>query len=272
MKATNEQRALDFYKPETLSRMRAAGQNKSADSIAKQLLTAKDRINNYHSKAISLIKKSLEIMPADVVLDYGEQANRSRAIQGPDGSEQVMYEDGNLHQYVVTLYRAGAKLEAEKLGAVVATQLESIINYFKASDAAFAGRSASDFSAAVAGYLQMLQLAGDKKLGNPSRTFTARLEKTVNALYQTDLPRIYNDLKTYVMENGESSGGKYSSYISDLQGTMEALGYTFGILESQAPAGNGGGTIPSPSMNDQAIIEESDLATPEMDETAAVRN
>ena len=272
MKATNEQRALDFYKPETLSRMRAAGQNKSADSIAKQLLTAKDRINNYHSKAIALIKKSLEIMPADVVLDYGEQANRSRAIQGPDGSEQVMYEDGNLHQYVVTLYRAGAKLEAEKLGAVVASQLESIINYFKASDAAFAGRSASDFSAAVAGYLQMLQLAGDKKLGNPSGTFTARLEKTVNALYQTDLPRIYNDLKTYVMENGESSGGKYSSYISDLQGTMEALGYTFGILESQAPAGNGGGTIPSPSMNDQAIIDESDLATPEMDETAAVRN
>jgi hypothetical protein len=272
-KASNEKRAIDFYTPALLNQMRNGGQAKQADSIAKTLIDAKKRIADYNSKAIQLIKRSLEVMPAEVVLDYGEQPNRSRVIKGSDGSEQPMYEDGNLHQYVTILYRAGAKAEAEKLGKVIANQLESILNYFKSSDVRFVGAASEDFTAATGAYLQMLEIASDAKMGNPNSAFTSRLGKTMATLFNTELPRIYNELKAASSENGETgAGGKYYSYLMDLQGQMDALGFTFGMIEQSVPMNNG--QTPNDALNptDQAIMSDSDLVVPEMDETAAVRN
>lgn len=268
--AANEQRAKDFYTPALLSQMRAGGQAKAADSIAKTLMNVDARIATYKKKAIALIQKSLEVMPADVVLDYGEQPNKSRVIKGPDGSDEYMYEDGNLHQYVMILYRAGAKAEAEKLGNEVARQLESIINYFNSSDVdvSFTGSSSTDFSAAVGSYLQMYQIANDKTYGNPSGAFASRLSKTVNALYQVDLPRIYTEFKSLTMESEDNN---FAAKGSSLQSQMDAIGFTFGVLEAETPMGSGNPGNDPLLPNAEGIIDSNLRKPAQMDETAAVR-
>jgi hypothetical protein len=73
------------------------------------------------------------------------------------GVEYPVYQDGILHDYVALYYRAGDKGAAEKLGATVAKQLESILNYFEKSDPTLAGSAdnSSDLWAALDAYFKL---------------------------------------------------------------------------------------------------------------------
>lgn len=248
--------------------LRAAGQNQRADSLANVINGSDKRIADYKQRAIKLIQKSLEVMPASIVIDYGEQASRNRVMDNPDGSQYYMYSDGNLHEYVSILYRAGAKAEAEKLGALVADQLESTINYFSKNNATIAGKNYTDFAAALASYLEMRQTALDKTFGNPSGAFAARIDKFAGNIYAVELPRIYNELRQLGQENGEigKGTGYYNTLLSELQGHLDTLGVYMGIIEAsstvpQAPAN-------MPQMPQEAILNDSAIIP--MDETSAV--
>lgn len=254
--------------------LRAAGQTKRADSLQNVISGADVRIADYKKRAVNLINRSLEVMPAEIVIDYGEQASKTRSLQGADGAQYFMFSDGNLHEYVTLLYRAGAKTEAEKLGAVVANQLESTITYFTDNDASIAGRNYTDFAAAVSSYLQMRQIAVDKELGNASGTFAQRLEKYAGELYGNKLMAMYKSLEQLARENGEvgRGNGYYSGQLVNLQGNLDALGVYMGVIaaNSQGPLPEGPGELPG--LPQEAIINDSDLMAPVMDETAAVRN
>ncbi len=271
--AEQEKANVNNFTP-AIKGLRAAGQKERADSLQNVIEGADGRIADYKKRAVNLIKRSLEVMPAEIVIDYGEQAGKTRGLQGADGAQYYMYSDGNLHEYVTLLYRAGAKTEAEKLGAVVANQLESTISYFTESEASIAGHNYTDFAAAVAGYLQMRQIAVDKQLGNPSGAFAARLEKFSGELYGNKLVALYKSLEQMARENGEvgRGNGYYSGQLVNLQGNLDALGVYMGVLaaadQGQLPEGPGN----MPDMPSEAILNDSDLMAPVMDETAAVRN
>ena len=261
----------DRFTP-AIKNMRAAGQSKQADSLENTIKNADARIATYNKKAIQLIQRSLEVMPANVVLDYGEQAQRSRNIQGPDGLEYYLYQDGNLHDYVSILFRAGDKTGAEALGKEVIDQLESTMTYFTTSDASFAGKNFKDYAATVSAYIQIQKIANDPIYGNPTGTLANRTAKGLDQLYTKDLERIYKELETASRDNGEigrTSNGYYNSLLNNLRGNMEAMGVYYKVIEantSQMPGGLPGNAPLSPS---EAILTEAALnPKQEMDDSA----
>lgn len=231
---------FDMYE----ARMRAAGQNREADSIAGTLKGADKRIREYKQRAIKLINRSLAVMPVDNVIDYGEPQGSKRQLTGPDGTKYTAYQDGILHEYVTLLYRAGDKAGAEKLGMQIADDLESIMNYFLKNEADVAGMHLEDFSSAVSAYMSIYTIANDPELGSPNGKLARRVTKTAETLFGKELPRMYKELETMARENGESitraSGGRYASMYFEMQGMMDAIGIERGVLEApeKQPAPN----------------------------------
>ncbi|MFN5911272.1 MAG: hypothetical protein ACK45H_08065, partial [Bacteroidota bacterium] len=149
--------------------LRKSGANKQADSLQISLEGVDDKIRDFRKKAINLLDHSLKVMPAEFVIDYGEPTS-SRETYKETGLDLPVYQDGILHDYVALYYRAGNKKAAEKLGAVVAGQLESILNYFEKSDAYFAGNAenSSDLWASLDAYFKLHMAAIDPVTGNKS--------------------------------------------------------------------------------------------------------
>jgi hypothetical protein len=217
--------------------LRAAGQSRQADSLMNSLKGADERIAKFKKRVISLVKRSLEVMPAELVIDYGEPQANKRKMKTPEGVEVNGYQDGNLHEYVTLLYRAGDKAAAEKLGATVATDIESIINYFLKSDPDIAARNIDDFSSAVSNYMTLMGISNDAKYGNPNGALANRTAKLVQKLYQSELPAIYKELETMARDNAEvlkrGAGTYYANLYFSLKDQMEALGVANGVLEAQ---------------------------------------
>ncbi|MFN5910859.1 MAG: hypothetical protein ACK45H_05955, partial [Bacteroidota bacterium] len=149
--------------------LRKSGANKQADSLQISLEGVDVKIRDFRKKAINLLDHSLKVMPAEFVIDYGEPTS-SRETYKETGLDLPVYQDGILHDYVALYYRAGNKKAAEKLGAVVAGQLESILNYFEKSDAYFAGNAenSSDLWASLDAYFKLHMAAIDPVTGNKS--------------------------------------------------------------------------------------------------------
>ncbi len=259
-----------------IKQLKASGQGAQADSLQQVIDGADARIAEYNKKAISLVKKSLEVMPADIVLDYGEQANKITSVTDNMGNELYVYGDGNLQTYVSILFRAGAKVEAEKLGAIVADQVESTINFFTKNDEKFAAENASDFSAAVGAYLEMYKAAKDGKFGNPSGAFFARLEQRITALYNSELTSIYSKLKIRATENEElpGSGGLYSGGLASLESSMYAAGvfYDYIIEQTEEKGNNAPSDIAMDSLNQPLVTDTTLPAGTPMDSQNSVKN
>jgi hypothetical protein len=259
---------LSSYGPQ-IKRLRASGRNDLADSLERSMTGGTEAdISMYKKKAVKLIQRSLEVMPIDLVLDYGEAPTGNRQIQGADGQPYLLYQDGNLHEYVTILYRAGAKKEAEKLGMQVTDQLEATLKYFYSSDAEFAGKNYRDVQATVGSILEMFKISTDPMLGTPDSKLAARLTKIVNGIYGKDMDRIYKELKQYALDNGEGRDGYYSQLLAQLQGHIDAVGIHYEAIEApmelpQAPIPN------QPPMD--AVITDSMKKSAGMDETAAVK-
>ena len=248
------------YSP-MIKNLRASGQAKVADSLENSFKGSMGLTPaQLRKKAATVIHKSLEVMPAEVVLDYGERPNPSGGIKDANGAEYAQYQDGVLQDYVGLLYRANDKQGAEKLGAEVARQLESILGYFKNSPAEFAASNYPDYISAVINYATLHKFAGDPRIGNPNGALVNRTTKGLETLYNVDLTRIYNELDQLSLENGESrTDGKFASEKARLQGTMNAIDFTFELTGTQVPSA----PQPAPTgmpAGDQAVLNEDVLS------------
>lgn len=227
-----------------IGNIRASGNTRLADSLAGTLEGSDERIAFYNKRAINLINRSLKVMPLENVIDYGEPNATKRRLQGPDGNEYTMYQDGNVHDYVQILYRAGDKAGAQKLGMKVADQLESIIKFFTSSDADMAGQNVKDIASATSNYMVLYSASNDREIGDPNSQLAKRTQMMVNKLYKTMYPKLYQDLQQKASDNGEvlrrgSNMGFYASQYFELSGTLDAIGIEFRILAAPAaPAGN----------------------------------
>jgi len=258
-KAEEEEQKAASYGAQ-INNIRAAGNARLADSLSNSLKGGDERIALYKKRAINLINRSIAVMPLENVIDYGEPNATKRTLKGPDGSEFTMYQDGTLHDYVQILYRAGDKKGAEKLGMKVADQLESIITFFTESEADVAGENVKDIASATSNYMVLFSCSNDREIGDPSSQLARRTQMMVNKLYGKTYPAMFEQLKAIASENGESlrrgsNMGFYASQYFELQGTLDAIGIEFRILEApaaqQLPAGN----LPQelPSMPTEAL-------------------
>lgn len=228
----------EMYGPQ-ISRLRSSGNTKTADSLANSIKGADEKIITNKKLAVNLIKKSLEIMPADLVIDYGEPNPSREKYDFSPGISYDSYSDGILHDYVGLLFRAGDKVAAEKLGSEVARQLESIFNYYEKSDAEIATLNKMDLISALHNYMLLASFAVDNEDGNPNGALAKRTNKKINELYNISFPKIYTSLKNQAISNGESvragsKGGFYANRLNDLKEHIDAVGMKFGYIERPA--------------------------------------
>lgn len=231
--------------------------------LAEQLLNKGDR-----KGAISLLDKSLELMPLENVLDFGEvnQIDPMNSLKINSAHTNFMYQgqdvkaksSGCLHEYVQLYFMAGEKAKATKLGMKLADNYETIFNYFEHSAAEYAGNpeNAEDMYAALDGCFKMYVIANDSKLGAKNGALAKRLYKLFNKVYKNDMPRIYNELQQAASDAGESAASitgsnYYMSMIAGLQTNLGAMGEHYGFLKSSG--------TPKPVQSDQEVLDLENL-------------
>ena len=225
--------------PGSIAYYKQVGNSTEADRLAKELESASKDIENYKQKAIAVIKRSLEVMPAEVVIDYGEPSE-NRDVYSAGGLQFEAYGDGILHDYVNILLQAGDKKTALNLAEEVARQLESILNYFEKSDAVFAGKNTKDLFASLDIYTKLFVYLKNPLYNLDNESITKSIEKNIERLYNEAMPSIYNALMDKANENGESvrrssSMGRYAAMHFDIKDNVEAIGIHYGILKSNVP-------------------------------------
>ncbi|TNE55640.1 MAG: DUF2723 domain-containing protein [Bacteroidetes bacterium] len=213
-----------------------------ADSLQKELGKIKDRVAEANGRAIKLIKRSVSLMPVNLVIDYGEPIDLRDEYEGNDGGKYGKYSDGALHEYVGILYRAGDKKAAEALGMSVADRIESIINYFDHNNAEIAALNTRDFVSALHNYLQLASYAADPDNGAPKGKLSLRTRHYANKIFQEMLPRMYSELKEQALDEGDNVNiggetGVYGQRYIDFKGHTEAVGVEFGFIKKkEAPS------------------------------------
>jgi hypothetical protein len=230
--------------------LRENGRAEQAAELEKSLAGLDGRVKEYRKKALQLLKRSLEVMPAELVIDYGEPTG-SRDKYRATGVEMTMYQDGILHDYVAMLYRAGDKKAAEELGQVIAGQLETILNYFMKSPAYFAANPENneDVFSALDSYFKLHVAAIDPETGNKNGKLAARTQTKIDELYKKSFPDLFRKIEEMASNNGESvrrgsKAGRYASMLFQLQDHIEAIGAHYGYLkgrpgvQEQMPEGN----------------------------------
>lgn len=227
----------------------------------------KKTIDGYRDRAKKLIQRSLEVMPAELVIDYGEPnpSNNPRDSYQINGKTLTGFSDGILHDYVGILYIAGDKEGAEKLGATVADQLESIISYYDKGNVAITARKTNtkDLYAALSAYFKMSSAANDTDFGNQDGKLAKRTQEKIAYLYTTMFPSMYDKLTALANANGESTrrgsnAGYYASLLFELQDYAEAMAIHYGWLDGAATPADA--PTEEPSMEE--LLQMNDLQAP----------
>ena len=246
--------------PKYADLLREAGRVDEADEMMRILKTADKDMPVYRKKAADLLKRSLEVMPANLVIDYGEPGP-SRDQYNVGSMTYEAYGDGILHDYVGLLFQAGEKKEANKLGMEVARQLESILSYFEKSDAYYAGKNFKDLLATLDVYMKLSAASANPEFGDQTGILAKHTQAKINALYKVVFPKIYEDLKVKAENNGESTrrgstAGPYAAMLFNLQDNIEAIGIHYGLI--QAPTNTAPAVDNTQGMDLEKMMQQMD--------------
>lgn len=216
---------------------------------------SKKQIAEYKTMGINVIKKSLEVMPADVVIDAGEPEQDGQNTYTVAGSQTSGYSDGHLYEYVKMLYLAGDIEAANKLGMEVLGQMESIIRWFDASDVEIAADvdNTKELFAAVATVFEISTGSMDPEAGDPDGPVSQKAEQLVNFIYNDMLPSMENKLKAVASERGESMNkssrpSPTARKLFYLQEFMHAIAVNYGLAEEMPEQPTAQPAQPLPTM------------------------
>ena len=203
--------------------------------LAEQFIAKKD-----FKKAIFLLDKSLELMPLENVLDFGEvnqcdpftslKINSSHLNYSYQGEEANAKCSGSLHEYVQLYFLAGNKKKATDLGEKLMANYESIFSYFENSSASFAANPENneDLIAALDACFKMYFVASDKKLGGDSKgKLATTIYKSINRVYKKIIPRIYADLENLSIDG--------SMQLVNLKINLGGMSEHYGFSKTSAP-------------------------------------
>lgn len=222
-------------------------------------LAPRKDLEMFRTRAIALLKKSLEVMPANVVLDLGEP-NAGGPVYEYAGQQFRGYSDGVLNEYVEIFYLAGDKESARKLGETVADQLESVFKYFEVSDVRIttSEHNMKDFYAALEAYLSMSEVVMDPSIGDPDGKLAMRMTNKVNDLFSKTIPGMISKLKEEAENNGEtvrrgsSEIGLYAGRMFEIQDFTTAMAISHELIEDPQQAQPGQGQ-PQPQPQPQPV-------------------
>jgi hypothetical protein len=215
---------------EYAERVSATNPNMSPSDVLSQA-----EQKEYKQKAIKLLKKSLEVMPAEVVIDHSEPTATGEGYL-VEGRTRRGYTDGVLHDYVDIFYVAGDKESARKLAKTLAGQYESIFEYFEKSDARISGANdnAKDLYAALESYFIVYGAVSNE---DPASDLDNRMFKTLSKMYSTTIPNMISTLRDAAENNGETlsrgstQAGLYASRMFALEDYTNGIAYRVGFKE-----------------------------------------
>ena len=212
------------------------------NNYAKIKAESKDRV-------VKLLNKSLEVMPATIVLDGGEP--QQSAVIEAGGSRYPRYSDGLLVDYVQTYYAVGANAEAEKLGNILADHYEQAINFFLNAPLKVVLNEGNhkDFFAALDMYFQLTGASNDGELVATSQ-LAKRTMAFVNQLLDKSIPQMFNRLESGVLDAGSRSE-KYQWSLYTLKDYIQVLAADYGLIES-----NGGRPVETDVVDFNQMINE----------------
>ncbi len=205
-------------------------------------------------KVVSLLNKSLQVMPASIVLDGGEP--QQTAYIEVDGARYPRYSDGVLTDYVQAFYEVGANAEAEKLGNELADHYEQAINFFLNAPAKVVLNEGNhkDFFAALDMYFQLTGASNDDRL-NPNGGLAKRTMSFVDNLLDNRLPTFFSRMETAVLDAGSRSE-KYQWSLYTLKDYIQVLAGDYGLVET-AKKGVQGGEVDITEMINQQLKKDS---------------
>jgi len=148
------------------------------------------------------------------------------------------------------------------LGATVADQLESIINYFEKGNVAITARQSNtkDLYAAMSAYFKMSSAANDEDFGNKDGALAKRTQEKIAYMYTTMFPSMFDRLTELANANGESTrrgsnAGYYASMLFDLQDYTEAMAVHYGWLDGDATPAD----APNQGPSMEQLLQMNDL-------------
>lgn len=201
-----------------------------------------DEEKEFKKRAIALINRSLEVMPAEFVIDYGEPTGGQKKYTVA-GTQLPSYSDGILHDYVRILYMAGDVKGAEALGATLAEQLESIIDYYDKTDVRIAASldNRKHFIAALDAYFSLNESASALD-SNPDGELAKRTLAKLDYIYKDMFPRMIDELKDIAKNNGEktrrsSKPGYYANMMFNLEDYAQGMAIHYRMMEDKPAAG-----------------------------------
>lgn len=219
-----------------ISQLKASPDQRAKDEAERLENLLKNSANiekESKSKAISLIKRSLEVMPVETVIDFGEPRESGKKYNV--GSAQVnAFGDGALTEYVGILYTAGDKKTGTELATKLATQIESIFRYYENSDAIYAARegNSEDLYAALDNYLTIMMAVNEFDKNSP---LLGRMKGKVNTLFNSTFKKIYSELQQVANEDTDGTG--YAATLAKFKQNIDAIGINYGIIkDTSAPA------------------------------------
>lgn len=220
--------------------LRATGKVDEADEMEYIYNNYNTVVAESKKRASALIRRSLEVMPAALVLDNGEpSAGREKISAG--GVEYPVYQDGPLIDYIDMLYVAGDKKTAEELGLELAKQYESVIEFFLKSNTSVAldARNHLDLFANLNNYLKLVVASNDVS-GDPTGKLASHTKSYIMQLYNAKLARFYKDIEEKIVDRGETvrrgSTNPTANRYFILKDYLDAMGQQYGILQGSEPA------------------------------------
>jgi hypothetical protein len=199
------------------------------------------------NEAIKVLDRAMKIMPVETVMDYGDinPVDPFNSLNYNKGHNQFLYQgqdirplnSGILHEFVQLYCLLGQNKKAAVLGQKLLDNYKTVLGYFENSDVDFSGNedNAEDLIAVVDAMLKMRTTIKEQNAkGAKPNSFSKNLERTVQALYKKQLPKLYSELEQAAAKNGEMAMGEglYSSRLASLKTYMGALAEHHGLIKA----------------------------------------
>ncbi len=206
-------------------------------------------LQNNYKKAVKLLDKSLEVMPIETVIDFGEvngcdpmnmltynQNNRGYLYGGQEIRAKC---SGNLNEHVQLYYLCKADGKGAELGNKLMTQYESILDFFEFASAEIGTsvQNTEDLFAVTDAIFKMYSTLEDPNVHAENSAFGKRLKMNLDRVYKKILPSMTSKLISLGNEAGEDARigiGPYGERYESLMGNLRAIGEHYRYLPKTA--------------------------------------
>lgn len=202
-------------------------------------------LQNNTKKAISLLDRSLAVMPIETVIDFGEvnACDPMNMLTYNQNNRAYLYGDqeirakcsGNLNEHVQLYYLCKANKKGAELGNKLLDQYETILNFYEKADVELSSntQNTEDLFAVTDAIFKMYTTLEDPKIHAEKSAFGIRLKKNIDRIYKKILPSMSSKLIAIGNENGEDARmgiGVYGQRFDSITGNLKAIGEHYGYL------------------------------------------